>query len=154
MYDLFGLNVVKAVRSKSRFTILYVSVHLFQHYLWKRLSSFHCIAFYSFFFFRDRFTMTSLKNRFCSLLVIFFFKYIHSCRSEWKVKVLVPQSCLTLCESHGLSLSMEFSRQKYWSGYPFPSPRNLPDPGIKAAAPASSCIADRIFTMWATRDTE
>ena len=26
---------------------------------------------------------------------------------------------------------MEFSRQEYWSGYPFPSPRDLPDPGIK-----------------------
>ena len=33
-------------------------------------------------------------------------------------------------------LSMEFSRQEYWSGLPFPSPRDLPDPGIKAKAPA------------------
>ena len=29
------------------------------------------------------------------------------------------------------SLSMEFSRQEYWSGLPFPSPGDLPDPGIK-----------------------
>ena len=29
-------------------------------------------------------------------------------------------------------LSMGFSRQEYWSGLPFPSPGNLPDPGIKA----------------------
>ena len=28
-------------------------------------------------------------------------------------------------------LSMEFSRQEYWSGLPFPSPGDLPDPGIK-----------------------
>ena len=28
-------------------------------------------------------------------------------------------------------LSMEFSRQEYWSGYPFPSPEDLPDLGIK-----------------------
>ena len=28
-------------------------------------------------------------------------------------------------------LAMEFSRQEYWSGLPFPSPGNLPDPGIK-----------------------
>ena len=28
-------------------------------------------------------------------------------------------------------LSMEFSRQEYWSGWPFPSPGNLPNPGIK-----------------------
>ena len=29
------------------------------------------------------------------------------------------------------SLSMGFSRQEYWSGLPFPSPGNLPDPGTK-----------------------
>ena len=28
-------------------------------------------------------------------------------------------------------LSMEFSRQEYWSGLPFPSPGDLPDPGMK-----------------------
>ena len=28
-------------------------------------------------------------------------------------------------------MSMEFSRQEQWSGLPFPSPGNLPDPGIK-----------------------
>ena len=28
-------------------------------------------------------------------------------------------------------LSMEFSRQKYWSRFPFPSPKDLPNPGIK-----------------------
>ena len=33
-------------------------------------------------------------------------------------------------------LSMEFSRQKYWSGLPFPSPENLPDPGIEPTYPA------------------
>ena len=33
-------------------------------------------------------------------------------------------------------LSMEFSRQKYWSEQPFPSPRDLPDPGIKPRSPA------------------
>ena len=34
------------------------------------------------------------------------------------------------------SLSMEFSRQQYWSGLPFPSPGDLPDPGIKSRSPA------------------
>ena len=33
-------------------------------------------------------------------------------------------------------LSMEFSRQEYWSGLPFPSPGDLPDPGIKPMSPA------------------
>ena len=41
------------------------------------------------------------------------------------------------------SLSMEFSRQEYWSGLPFPSPGDLPDPGIKPVSPA---LAGRFFT--------
>ena len=35
---------------------------------------------------------------------------------------------------HGLS--MEFSRQEYWSGLPFPSPGDLPDSGIETGSPA------------------
>ena len=31
---------------------------------------------------------------------------------------------------------MEFSRQEYWTGLPFPSPGDLPDPGIKPPSPA------------------
>ena len=34
------------------------------------------------------------------------------------------------------SPSMGFSRQGYWSGVPFPSPGELPDPGIKPGSPA------------------
>ena len=34
------------------------------------------------------------------------------------------------------SQSMEFSRQEYWSGLPFPSPGDLPDPGIEPGSPA------------------
>ena len=33
-------------------------------------------------------------------------------------------------------LSMEFSRQEYWSGFPFPSPGDLPDQGFKPRSPA------------------
>ena len=32
--------------------------------------------------------------------------------------------------------SMGFSRQEYWSGLPFPSPEDLPDPGIEPGSPA------------------
>ena len=35
------------------------------------------------------------------------------------------------------SLSMEFSRQEYWSGLPFPSPEELPNPGVEPWSPAS-----------------
>ena len=34
------------------------------------------------------------------------------------------------------TLSIEFSRQEYWSGYPFPSPGDLPNPGIEPMSPA------------------
>ena len=34
-------------------------------------------------------------------------------------------------------LSMEFSRQEYWSGVPFPSPGDLSNPGIEPVSPAS-----------------
>ena len=39
---------------------------------------------------------------------------------------------------------MEFSRQKYWSGLPFPFPGDPPDPRIKAMSPA---LAGRFFTL-------
>ena len=39
-------------------------------------------------------------------------------------------------------LSMGFSRQEYWSGLPFPPPRDLPDPGIEPTSPASALWAD------------
>ena len=32
--------------------------------------------------------------------------------------------------------SMGFSRQEYWSGLPFPSPEDRPDPGIESGSPA------------------
>ena len=38
--------------------------------------------------------------------------------------------------AHQAPLSMGFSRQDYWSGLPFPSPGNLPDPGIEYGSPA------------------
>ena len=43
--------------------------------------------------------------------------------------------------------SMRFSRQEYWSGLPFPSAEDLPDPGTQV-----SHIAGRCFTVWATRE--
>ena len=45
--------------------------------------------------------------------------------------------------AHQASLSMGFPRQEYWSGFPFPSPGDLPDPGIKSASPA---VAGKFFT--------
>ena len=46
---------------------------------------------------------------------------------------------------HQAPLSMGFPRQEYWSGLPFPSPRDLPDPGIKLMF---SALAGRFFTTF------
>ena len=46
---------------------------------------------------------------------------------------------MTLCKwtvACQAPISMEFSGQEYWSGKPFPSPENLPDPGIEPGSPA------------------
>ena len=56
---------------------------------------------------------------------------------------LVAKSYLTLCDPMdcrppGSPLSMGFPRQEYWSGFPFSSPGDLPDPGIESVAPAAS----------------
>ena len=51
----------------------------------------------------------------------------------------VAKSCPTLCNPMDCTcqapLSMEFSRQEYWSGLPFPSPGDFPDPGIEPESP-------------------
>ena len=57
------------------------------------------------------------------------------------------QLCLTLFEipwtiACQAPLSMEFPRQEYWSGSPFPSPGYLPDSGIKHTSLASPAWAD------------
>ena len=53
---------------------------------------------------------------------------------------LVAKLCLTFGTpwtiAHQAPLSMGFSRQEYWSGLPFPSPGDLPNPGIKPGSPA------------------
>ena len=47
-------------------------------------------------------------------------------------------------------LSMGFSRQEYWSGLPFPSPRDLPDLGIEPVSPMAPTLARGFFYHWAT----
>ena len=67
------------------------------------------------------------------------FKAVNQC-------CLVTKSCPTLCNPRTVTrltpLSMGFPRQKYWSGLPFPSPEDLPDPGIE---PMSLALAGIFF---------
>ena len=46
--------------------------------------------------------------------------------TSWTVAYQAPQS-------------MAFPRQEYWSGLPFPSPGDLPDPGVEPTSPALAC---------------
>ena len=61
--------------------------------------------------------------------------YAHSVTSE----SLVTIACQT-------SLSMEFSRQEYWSGLIFPTTEHLPDPGVEPMSLSSAALAGGFFS--------
>ena len=67
------------------------------------------------------------------------FSLVYKPKNQLKVTALVTQLCPTLCDPKTVacraSLSLGFSRQEYCSGLPFPSPEDLPDPGIEPAFP-------------------
>ena len=56
--------------------------------------------------------------------------------------------------AHQAPLSTGFSRQEYWSGLPFPSPRDLADPGIKTTSHMSSALIDGFFATSATWEAQ
>ena len=60
------------------------------------------------------------------------------------------QSCPTFRTpwtiAHQVSLSMGLPRQERWSGLPFPTPRDLPNPGIKPVFFVSPALAGKFFT--------
>ena len=64
---------------------------------------------------------------------------------------LVTQSCSTLWTLQA-PLSMGISRQEYWSRLPFPSPGDLPNPGIKSMSPTSLLLCRQILYLWATSE--
>ena len=75
----------------------------------------------------------TVKNtHFKSILKIYYIYFV--------CLILIAKSCLTLVTpwtiAHQALLSMGFSRQEYWSGFPFPSPGDLPNPGIEPRSPA------------------
>ena len=64
-------------------------------------------------------------------------------------------SCVQLCAmlwtvARQAPLSMGFSRQEYWSGLPFPSPGDFPDPGIKPMCLMSLALTSSFFTTSTT----
>ena len=75
-------------------------------------------------------------------------------RASWTYSGLVAQSCLILCDPMDYSppgpLSMEFSRQEYWSGLPYPPLGALPNPGLEPESLRSPALAGRFFIASAT----
>ena len=66
---------------------------------------------------------TQKREKYCKL-------FSRECE-KWK-----SLSCVRLFETPWIIQSMEFSRPEYWSGYPFPSPRHLPNLGVEPRSPA------------------
>ena len=56
--------------------------------------------------------------------------------------------------AHQAPLPVEFSRQEYWSGLPFPSPGDLPDPGIEPSSLTSPALAGGFINSRATREAQ
>ena len=83
-------------------------------------------------------------------------KSVHPEFSSFAKGAKLLQLCPTLCDpmDHSLPLSVGFSRQEYWSGLPFPSPADLPDPGIKPTSLMSPALAGRFFTTGAISDLQ
>ena len=72
-----------------------------------------------------------------------FIKFVHN------VCILSCFSCVRLFATlwtvaHEAPPSMGFSRQEYWSGLPFPSAGDLPDPGIEPVSPALEADASNL----------
>ena len=72
-------------------------------------------------------------------------KHLSAVRVKVKVKSFSPVRLFATpwTIAYQAPPSMGFSRQEYWSGLPFPSLGDLPDPGIK---PVSTALADGFFT--------
>ena len=83
-----------------------------------------------------------VKSRsFCWQLTLYFLS-VCVCESLSHVQLFVTLGL----QPHQAPLSVGFSREEHWSGWPFPSPGDLPDSGI---GPRSHTVG-RFFTIWAT----
>ena len=69
---------------------------------------------------------------------------------EITLHVMLSCSVLSLCDPQTVGLqaplSVEFSRQEYWSELPLPAPEAFPDPGIELVSPVSPALVGGFFT--------
>ena len=78
---------------------------------------------------------------------------VHGVAKSWKWAsntTIIAKLCPTLVTPWAVTcqvpLSMEFPRQKHWKGLIFPSPGDLPSPGIEPESPTSNALIGRFFT--------
>ena len=85
--------------------------------------------------------------------MFFFLTFILFLKFTNCISFELAQLCPTLCNptdcSHQAPLSMEFSRQEYWSGVAISFPRGSSQPRDQTWV---SCITGRFFIIWATRE--
>ena len=84
------------------------------------------------------------------------YTYMHNwslcCVSETNTTLCVQRLsrvrlfAIPLTIAHQAPLSMQSSRQKYWSGLPLPPLRDRPSPGIEPLSPVSPALPSRLFT--------
>ena len=77
------------------------------------------------------------------LTLVSFLKLLCTCAQLFSHVRLFTNPWVLACQT---PLSVEFSSQEYWSGLPFPSPGDLPNPGIELTSPASSAFAGKFLT--------
>ena len=89
-----------------------------------------------------------------SVILDFFFFFIDFQRASLLSHVQLFVTPWTI--AHQIPLAMGFSRQEYWSWLPFPSPRDLPDPGIKPTSPASPALKGTTWEgqEWVSGETQ
>ena len=80
-------------------------------------------------------TAVKRKNMMCAYVCAQLFSSVHLFVTPWTVAWQAP-------------LSMEVTRQDYWSGLPCPPPRDHPDPGIKPVSPALTGMFFTIRITW------
>ena len=79
-------------------------------------------------------SQSHMKGVFISMLMLLLCMHMLSCFSH------VPLFATPWAITHQVPLSMEFSRQEYWSGFPCPPPGDLPNPGTEPASPKAPVL--------------
>ena len=83
----------------------------------------------------------NLLRKLCTSMYRCAHTHVHTHTQQWNATLVQSPSCVrsfvTLeTTAHQIPLSMGLPRQEYWGGLPWPSPGDLPDPGIEPWSPA------------------